>query len=101
MGEIDAESAPWMVHPQAVYFHEGVTFLVSDFDCDRMVVSLQNANLSYYTRPQRKTEVHFEEKVLEEKVIGGVKLVGKITVTEQVTGFQRLPMGYCRNSRPL
>jgi DEAD/DEAH box helicase domain-containing protein len=93
LGEIDAESAPWMVHPQAIYLHEGATFLVSDFDIERKLVSLQSANVDYYTRPQRKTDVHLDEKLLEERVFGGVKLFGRITVTEQVTGFQRLQWG--------
>jgi DEAD/DEAH box helicase domain-containing protein len=31
IGEVDIESAPWMVHPQAVYLHEAQTYLVENW----------------------------------------------------------------------
>jgi len=93
LGEIDSESALWMVHPQAIYIHEGTTYLVNNLDIERKLVSLQYVDVDYYTRPQRKTKVSLDEVIQDDRVFGGGKLYGKITVTEQVTGFQRLHMG--------
>ena len=35
IGQVDLASAPWMVHPQAIYLHEGQTYLVEELDLEQ------------------------------------------------------------------
>ena len=35
VGEVDSASADWFVHPEAIYMHEGQTYLVDELDLDR------------------------------------------------------------------
>lgn len=57
LGEVDTASAPWMVHPHAVYLHEGQQYFVQDLDLAKQIATLIPVALDYYTEPQRQTEV--------------------------------------------
>ena len=57
VGEVDLESAPWMVHPRAVYLHEGQQYFVQELDFERHTATLIPVALDYYTEPLRETDV--------------------------------------------
>jgi DEAD/DEAH box helicase domain-containing protein len=57
LGEVDMASAPWMVHPRAVYLHEGQQYFVQELDLAKQTAALIPVSLDYYTEPQRQTEV--------------------------------------------
>jgi DEAD/DEAH box helicase domain-containing protein len=57
LGEVDMASAPWMVHPHAVYLHEGQQYFVQELDLVKQIATLIPVALDYYTEPQRQTEV--------------------------------------------
>jgi DEAD/DEAH box helicase domain-containing protein len=57
IGEVDIESAFWMVHPRAVYLHEGQQYYVQELNLDTHTAALIPVALDYYTEPQRQTEV--------------------------------------------
>jgi DEAD/DEAH box helicase domain-containing protein len=82
-------SAPWMVHPRAVYLHEGQQYFVQELDLSKQIATLIPVVLDYYTEPQRKTEV----KILTEsdlaEVPGGQKGWGELQVTLHVAGFKK------------
>jgi DEAD/DEAH box helicase domain-containing protein len=85
LGEVDRESAPWMVHPKAVYLHEAQQYYVQELDLERNVATLIPVALDYFTEPVRETTVEVLS-VAEEKE---QKAWGEIQVTTQVTGFRR------------
>ena len=89
LGEVDRTSAPWMVHPHAVYLHEGQQYFVQELNFERSLATLIPVALDYYTEPQRQTEV----KILTESdrldVAGGQKGWGEIQVTLRVAGFKK------------
>lgn len=90
IGQVDTESATWMVHPQSIYLHEGQSYLVEELDLDKKLAVLQPANTDYYTEPRSETSVELLEKQLEEAATGGMKALGEIRVTSQVIGFRKL-----------
>ncbi|MFQ5616475.1 MAG: HNH endonuclease, partial [Anaerolineales bacterium] len=90
IGEVDGESAPWMVHPGAIYLHEAETYLVDALDLAKGVAALHPINTDYYTEPRSETEVTLVEKQSEAKVRGGTKTCGEIRVTTQVTGYRKI-----------
>ena len=57
LGQVDMPSAPWMVHPRAVYLHEGQQYFVQELDLVKQTATLIPVALDYYTEPQRQTEV--------------------------------------------
>jgi DEAD/DEAH box helicase domain-containing protein len=92
-----------MVHPNAVYLHEGQQYFVQDLNLNRNIATLIPIALDYYTEPLRQTEVRllatldsapcpFAKQPLGiSSVTGeaGTKAYGELQVTTQVTGFRK------------
>ena len=51
IGNVDAISAPELVYPQAIYLHEGKSYLVKSLDCEARVALVAPADVDYYTQP--------------------------------------------------
>ncbi|MBI4219320.1 MAG: DUF1998 domain-containing protein [Chloroflexi bacterium] len=90
IGEVDRASAHWMVHPQAVYLHEGQAYAVEDLDLAQNVAWLRAAEADYYTEPRSETTVRLLEKLREAGARGAIKACGEIAVTTQVIGFRKV-----------
>ncbi len=90
IGEIDLSSAYWMVHPKAVYLHEGQQFYVHDLDLEKHIASVTAVALDYYTEAQRQTEIQILSESTQAAANGGKKGWGEIQVTTQVVGFKKL-----------
>src|SRR5574341_163952 len=112
IGEIDIASAYWMVHPNAIYIHEGQQYYVHELNLEKNVATLTAVSLDYYTEPQRETEIqilsvsdltpfpspppsvspHPAQAGWGERKRGarGEKGWGEIQVTTQVVGFKKL-----------
>jgi DEAD/DEAH box helicase domain-containing protein len=97
VGIVDVPSAAWMVHPGAVYLHEGQIFLVEALDLVENRARLSLADPDYYTDPRRETTVALVDKLGEMVIPGGEKAHGEITVTTQVTGFRKIRWGTGEN----
>ena len=110
LGQVDMASASWMVHPHAVYLHEGQQYFVQELDLQKQTATLIPVSLDYYTEPQRQTEVKILSTVEQTnlpfpsnspssssgKGTGersgreiGQKGWGEIQVTLHVAGFQK------------
>jgi DEAD/DEAH box helicase domain-containing protein len=90
IGQVDHASAHWMVHPGAVYLHEGTAYLVQGLDLAQHIAHLQAVDLDYYTQPRSETTVQLLEKLGEVEAPGAIKAYGEIAVTTQVTGFRKI-----------
>ncbi len=90
VGQVDRASAHWMVHPQAIYLHEGQTYLVEDLDLEQNVARMRKLETDYYTIARNETTVQLLERFDQAEVTGGVKTHGEIQVTTQVTGFRKV-----------
>lgn len=97
VGIVDVPSAAWMVHPGAVYLHEGQMYLVDSLELEASRAQLTLSDPDYYTDPRRETTLALVEKLGEAKVSGGLRAFGEITVTTQVTGFRKLRWGTGEN----
>jgi DEAD/DEAH box helicase domain-containing protein len=93
IGEVDLASAVWMVHPRAVYLHEGQQYFVQDLDLTRNTATVIPVGLDYYTEPLRETTI----QVLSTSDTSSItnyqspitKSWGELQVTTQVTGFRK------------
>ena len=90
IGQVDQASAAWMVHPQAVYLHEGRSYLVEDLDLAQRVARLRPADVDYYTEPRRETAVQLLDVLAQATVAGGTKAHGEIAVSTRVTGYRKV-----------
>lgn len=90
IGQVDLNSAYWMVHPEAVYLHEGTSYLVEDLDLETGTAHLKQVSIDYYTQPKERTRVDEKSRLKEEVVPGGSKTFGEILVTNQVIGYKKV-----------
>ena len=93
IGEVDWESAPWMVHPEAIYLHQGETFFVDDLDLEAGTARMRPVDVDFFTRPQRETEIQPLELRGRAEARGGFKSHGEIRVTTRVTGYRKIRWG--------
>lgn len=90
IGQVDLESAGWMVHPEAVYLHDGLSYVVEDLDLQHSVARLKRMDLDYYTEPRRETTVEKISLAQEAQSKGCVKSRGEILVTTRVSGYRKI-----------
>ena len=90
IGTVDGESAAWMVHPGAIYMHEGQQYFVQEFNLEGHVAQLVPVGLDYYTEAQKKSEIEVLSESAQSAVPGGLKSYGEIKVTTQVVGYRKI-----------
>ena len=90
IGEVDQASVDWMVHPNAIYLHQGQTFFVEALDFEKKLVRLIPFNGDYYTQPLMEQNIQIISEEKNRSVPGGAIRVGEIEVTRQLTGFRKI-----------
>lgn len=90
IGEVDSASAHWMVHPQAIYLHEGRTYLVETLDLVENVARLRPTEVDYYTQPRQDSTVTLLEEIANVATFGASKAYGQLAVTNQVVGYHKI-----------
>ena len=91
IGEVDEASAYWMVHPHAIYLHEGQAYAVDELDMTQGIARLRAVDdVDYYTEPRSETTVQLLDKLAETETCGAIKAHGEIAVTTQVVGFKKI-----------
>ncbi len=88
-GEIDGFRAFKETHPGAVYLHRGDTYLVEALDMATSTVTVTPATLDYYTRVRGNKETEILEVIEEKQVRGAAVFLGRLKVTEQITGYEK------------
>ncbi len=93
IGEVDLASAVWMVHPRAVYLHEGQQYFVQDLNLARNTATLIPIGLDYYTEPLRETTIQIlsisDQSPITNLQSPLTKAWGELQVTTQVTAFRK------------
>lgn len=90
IGQLDAHSAEWLVHPQAVYLHEADSYLVEELNLTDGVCHLKPANLEYYTLPMVNTIIeNFSEQSKQPVGTSSVQ-VGQLSLSIKVEGFSKI-----------
>ena len=90
IGIVDEDSAYWFVHPEAVYLHNGESYLVREFDLEAQVVSLDKYDPGYYTIPERESEFELMELFKEDDLVKYLRKYGEIKVANQTVSFKKL-----------
>ena len=90
IGQVDLNSAFWMVHPEAIYLHEGTSYQVDELDLDAGVAYLHQAVVDYYTQANKETRVDEKRRLMQDQVRGAEKILGEILVTTKVVGYRKI-----------
>jgi len=89
LGLAERERAYSTVHEGAVYLHLGEQYLVRSLDGVTRTAIVEPARVDWYTQVKKDAETAIEH-VIETRHVAGVELqFGRVSVTEQVTAYQR------------
>ena len=95
LGQIDGGRCLKECHPGAIYLHRGETYLITDLDVETHEVIASRKNVNYFTRTMgtKETEI-LQVLAMVERQAGETGTsyrvaLGRLRVTDQVTGFQR------------
>jgi len=90
IGTIDKKSADWMLHPGAIYLHEGIVYKVKKLDLKGNQAILIDAHGDYYTDPIKETTVECLSVLQDKKSSGCHIFQGELSVTKRVVGFKKI-----------
>jgi DEAD/DEAH box helicase domain-containing protein len=90
IGQVDLNSAYWMVHPEAIYLHEGTAYQVDDLDLESGMAHLRQTAVDYYTQAQKETSVEEKSRIKQTQLMGAQKSLGEILVTTKVVGYRKI-----------
>ncbi len=79
-----------MVHPHAIYLHEGQSFVVDELDLEHHLARLRATDADYYTEPRKETQVQLLAQLAQAQARGATKAHGEIAVTTQVVGYKKI-----------
>jgi len=91
IGEVDFTSALTMVHPKAIYLHQGQQYHVERLDFDERKAYVRPVDVDYYTDAIRYTQVRVLEIAEEERIASAAaRAHGDVLVRSQVVGFKKI-----------
>ncbi len=97
IGMVDGFRAVLETHPGAVYLHRGVTYVVVALDLQTGMAQARRAKVSYYTRVRHEKSTEIMEVLASRPVFGAMVGFGRLKVTDQVTGYDRISTRGGRN----
>jgi DEAD/DEAH box helicase domain-containing protein len=89
LGLVERERAPSTVHDGAVYLHLGQTHLVRELDLPAGRALVEGFSGDWYTQAKKETTLAIEDVLCRERLLGVELSFGRVSVTEQVVGYQR------------
>ncbi len=90
IGTVDALSAPSLVHPRAIYLHEGETYQVETLDLENKVAHLSVTQTEYYTQPIHQMTINIQGNLKMQPVPAGKKGYSELVVNDQITGYKMI-----------
>jgi len=91
LGEVNKFDAPPILHPEAIYFHQGETYRVLRLDLERNLAVVKREDVDYYTQPMGGTDVHHVDVCLRERPFGtGRAHWGEVTAYFQNQFFEKI-----------
>jgi DEAD/DEAH box helicase domain-containing protein len=90
IGQLERAVAQSMLHPGAVYLHQGQSYLVEQLDWDAGQASVRSVEVDYYTIASGSQQVQVLG-VQEQRAAGGLVLAyGPVHVVSQVSGYRQV-----------
>jgi DEAD/DEAH box helicase domain-containing protein len=90
IGELDFASSLWMVHPGAIYLHEGDPYLVKSLDLDQNIAELEPTTLPYYTESVKNQTINIIQDLNHAENSAFEIHYSEIEVNTQITGYKKI-----------
>ncbi len=90
IGAVDAISAPELVYPEAIYLHEGETYLVRELDTEQKIAYVEKREVDYYTQPVLESSIRIVAPRKEREWAGNRVFFGDATVTWLTSAFKKI-----------
>jgi DEAD/DEAH box helicase domain-containing protein len=89
VGTVELSRAFRLVHPGAIYLHQGQAFRVAELDLDDQVAYVEASDGSQYTQPRVETDISLLSED-DTRAVGRSSLgLGAVRVRSRVTGYKR------------
>jgi DEAD/DEAH box helicase domain-containing protein len=86
---VDASVAFFQLHPNAIYLHQGETYLVTELDIPSRTAYVKPVDVEYYTQVREVEDLSIQSTV-KNKDVGEVKVcLGGVTVTNHVISYRK------------
>jgi DEAD/DEAH box helicase domain-containing protein len=89
VGTVDRGRACHLVHPGAVYLHQGHTYRVRRLDLDDGEAVVESVDGGEWTQPRSSTEITILDEERHREVGGSRLALGRVQVRTQVVGYRR------------
>src|SRR5215204_3728954 len=89
LGTIERERAYHTVHEGAIYLHLGESYRVIALDLVARSALVEPFSGDYYTQAKKDTMTSIEETLRTDRRLGLELVFGRVSVTEQVVGYQK------------
>ena len=89
VGQVDSISAPELIYPEAIYLHQGESYLVRELDQQARLARVERIDADYYTQPVLADECRIDQERLNGECFGGRKFFGDVTVRWQTVAFRK------------
>jgi DEAD/DEAH box helicase domain-containing protein len=91
IAQVDAISAPELVYPEAVYLHDGETYLVRELDLNGKVAYVERRETDYYTQAVLESNVKIAgERATSDAQPAALVAYGDVDVTWQTVAFKKI-----------
>ncbi len=90
IGQVDSISAPELVYPNAVYLHEGRSYLVRQLDSEARIARVEPVEVDYYTQAVLNSSCRLEAPAETREHLGEPLQLGPGEVTWQTTAFRKV-----------
>ncbi len=91
IAQVDAISAPELVYPEAVYLHDGETYLVRELDLNGKVAYVERRETDYYTQAVLESNVRIAgERAASDALPAALVAYGDVNVTWQTVAFKKI-----------
>jgi DEAD/DEAH box helicase domain-containing protein len=90
IAQVDSISAPELVYPNAIYLHEGQSYLVKDLDSQAKVAKVAAVEVDYYTQPVQASSCRLGEAAEIKSAAAGWLAFGPCDVTWQTIAFRKI-----------
>jgi DEAD/DEAH box helicase domain-containing protein len=86
---IEAATAFYMVHPGAIFLHQGDTYLVTNLDLESKTAYVEPADVNYYTRTTELSDLRIIKENNKQKCGPVTVSVGEVEVNSSVIGYRK------------
>ncbi len=92
IGQVDSISAPELVYPEAIYIHQGESYIVRALDQPARTARVERFDADYYTQPVLADECRLGEVRLQDDCLGGKRVFGDVTVRWRTVAFRKFKL---------